>query len=232
MLKAEPYLACLALVGGLLVTGFGHEVTGAQVPLNPQTAPPARAPLETFDTKRPAKFDIVEAKGRYRVQEQLVGINFPSDAVGTTTAITGTLVINPDGSVASQSKLTVDLRTLTSDQEMRDNYVRSRTLETDKFPFLEFVPTRVEGLASPLSSPFQAQAVGFQLIGNMTVHGVTRPASWSVIATLRGATVAGRATATVHFSDLSLTKPSVPLLLSLDDKIQLEIEFRCIRSAL
>jgi polyisoprenoid-binding protein YceI len=222
----------MALAGGLLAAGPGHRAVGAQAPAAPQAAPPARAPLETFDTKRPAKLDIVEATGQYRVQEQLVGISFPNDAVGTTRAITGTFVINPDGSIGSQSKLTVDLRTLGSDQEMRDNYVRSRTLETGKFPFLEFVPSRVEGLAVPLPSPPQAQALGFQLIGDMTLHGVTRPASWTVVAMLRGSTVAGRATTTVQFSDFNMTKPSVAVLLSAADKIQLEVEFKCLRSVL
>jgi polyisoprenoid-binding protein YceI len=200
----------------------------------PQGAPaaPARAPLQTFDTTRPAKLDIVEASARYRVQEQLVGINFMSDAVGRTDAVTGTLVLGPDGAVGTQSKIVVDLRTLTSDQEMRDNYIRTRTLETDKFPLLEFVPRRVQGLPTPLPSPPQAQALGFQIVGDMTLHGVTKEAVWSAVATLRGATIAGRATATVLFSDFKIPKPSVPLLLSADEKIQLEVEFKMNRSAL
>jgi polyisoprenoid-binding protein YceI len=134
--------------------------------------------------------------------------------------------------VASGSQITVDLRTLTSDQEMRDNYIRTRTLETDKYPMLEFVPKRVQGLPAPLPSPPQAQAIGFQLVGDLTLHGVTKEAVWNAVATLRGATVAGRATTTVLFSDFKLPKPSVPLLLSTDDKIQLEVEFKLNRSTL
>ena len=115
---------------------------------------------------------------------------------------------------------------------MRDNYIRTRTLEIEKFPMLEFVPKRLQGLKGPLPSPPQAQAIGFQVIGDMTLHGVTKEAAWSAVATLRGAAVAGRATTTVLFSDYNLTKPSVPLLLKADDKIQLEIEFKMNRSAL
>jgi polyisoprenoid-binding protein YceI len=224
----RPYPSLAALATGLALTlNPAHPSAQAQAP-----AAAPRPPLTQFDTKRPAKLDIVEAKGRFKVEEQLVGIDFPSDAVGTTEVITGTLVIGPDGSVGSQSKITVDLRTLKSDQEMRDGYVQRATLETAKFPLLEFVPTKFQGMPVPLPSPPQAQAIGFQMIGNMTLHGVTKPVTWSVIATLRGETVAGRATTTLLFSDFNMTKPSVALLLTADDRIQLEVEFRCSRTVL
>ena len=229
----RSYLSLVVLIIALTFVTPSHPIAqaraGAQGPQGQQGAPP---PLPTFDTTKPAKLDMVEAKGRYRVQEQLVGIDFLSDAVGTTNAVTGSLVIGPDGTIGSQSKLTVDLRTLTSDQEMRDGFIRSRTLETDKYPMLEFAPRRSQGLPIPLPSPPQAQAFGFQLVGDMTLHGVTKPVTWNVVATLRGATVAGRATTTLLFSDFNITKPAVPLLLKADDKIQLEVEFRCNRSAL
>lgn len=234
--RLKRYIALYAIVVGFAVVALNssHTVTGMQSGTAPQGAPaaPPRAPLATFDTTKPAKLDIVEATGRYRVQEQLVGINFLSDAVGTTDAVTGTLVLAPDGSVGTQSKILVDLRKLTSDQEMRDGYIRTRTLETEKYPMLEFVPKRVQGLPTPLPSPPQPQALGFQMVGDLTLHGVTKEAVWSTVATLRGATVAGRATTTVLFSDFKIPKPSVPLLLSADDKIQLEVEFKLNRSAL
>ena len=35
---------------------------------------------------------------------------------------------------------------------MRDNYLRTRTLETEKFQTAEFVPRRVQGLTLPLAA--------------------------------------------------------------------------------
>ena len=49
---------------------------------------------------------------------------------------------------------------------------------TDKFPNMVFVPKRVAGLPLPLASPPQAQAVGFELIGDMTLRGVTKQVTW------------------------------------------------------
>jgi polyisoprenoid-binding protein YceI len=173
---------------------------------------------------------VTGTTARYRVREQLAGISFPSDAVGTTDAVTGSIVVNPDGSIAAGSSILVDLRTLTSDQSLRDGYIQTRTLETEKFPLLEFAPKRSVGVPAPLPAGMQAQA-GFQLVGDMTLHGVTKEVTWNVVATFGNTSVGGRATTTVDFAMFNMTKPSLARLLSVDDKIQLEIEFRCTRTA-
>jgi polyisoprenoid-binding protein YceI len=182
------------------------------------------------DPTKPQVLTLVSGTtARYRVREQLAGVSFPSDAVGTTTAVTGALTVNPDGSFAA-SKISVDLRTLTTDQSMRDGYVRDRVLETTKYPTLELVPKRAIGMPKPLPAGMQAQA-GFQLVTDMTVHGVTKEVTWNVVATFANDGISGRATTTVDFATFDLTKPSLARLLSVDDKINLEIEFRTRRAA-
>jgi len=72
-------------------------------------------------------------------------------------AVTGTVALNADGTVNSAaSKVTIDLRMLKSDQEMRDGYLQKRTLETDKFPTAVFVPKTLTGVASPFPNNGQA----------------------------------------------------------------------------
>jgi polyisoprenoid-binding protein YceI len=228
------------VVGGVALT---LGVQGLQMQAQSQAppgAPPAaagrqgggRQNVPPPDPTKPVKLEIAEGTtARYKVREQLAGISFPSDAVGTTQSVTGTVVVNPDGSIdASKSKLTVDLRTLKSDQQMRDGYIQGRTLETEKFPMLEFVPRRAVGLSAPLPAGMQAQS-GFQLVGDMTLHGVTNEVTWNVVATFGNEVVGGRATTTLQFDTFKLTKPSLARLLSVDDKIELEIEFRTKRTA-
>ena len=218
------------IVGFVLLAG-----PGASSLAQSQQAPPAggrAAAPPPPDPKKPHKLELTTpTKARYKVTEQLAGISFPSDAVGTTEAITGAIIINPDGTIAPESKISVDLKTLTSDQSLRDGYIQQRTLETEKFPALVIVPKRAVGLPAPLPAGQQAQA-GFQLIVDMTLHGVTKETTWNVVATFGNTSVGGRATTTVQFADFNMTKPSLARLLSVDDKIQLEIEFRCTRTAM
>jgi polyisoprenoid-binding protein YceI len=230
----------VAVVAGLaLVFGLQEPRTQARdqapagQPPPPGAGPGGRANTPPPDPTKPHKLEIAEGtKARYKVREQLAGISFPSDAVGTTEAVTGTLVVNPDGSIdATRSKLTVDLRTLKSDQQMRDGYIQRNTLESEKFPMIEFVPKRATGLPVPMPAGMGAQA-GFQLIGDMTLHGVTKEATWNVVATFGNDQVAGRATTTLQFATFNLAKPSLARLMSVDDKIDLEIEFRAKRSAM
>ncbi|HVB55628.1 MAG TPA: YceI family protein [Candidatus Acidoferrales bacterium] len=212
-----PFLIGLALAGTLLAGGAPSIVAQASA-LSASAASPG------------ARLDVADGTtASYRVQEQLAGINFPNEAVGTTSSVMGTIVLAPDGSVNSaQSKLTIDLRTLKSDQEMRDGYLQKRTLETDKFPMVEFVPKSIQGLPSPL--PMHGQA-GVTLVGDMTIHGTTRPVTWTGIVTFaKDGTVAGRATTNFTFATFGLTKPSLARVLSVGDKIELEVAFKFKRS--
>jgi polyisoprenoid-binding protein YceI len=215
--------ASRGLIAGGLLLMVALASASAQAPAaggpGPRKGPPPPPPTAG------AKLQIVDgSSASYRVTEQFVGINFPSDAVGTSTAVAGTLGIAADGSIVPGSKLTIDLRNLTSDQEQRDGYVRNRTLETAKYPMAEFVPTKIQGV--PLMIPFQGQT-GFELTGNMTIHGVTKEVTFQGIATFgRDGTIAGRAKTNFTFATFGLTKPSIGRLMNVDDKIDLEIVFK------
>lgn len=200
-------------------------------------------PLVAQSAGKPAgatRIEITEGKARYKVGERLAGIDTGNDATGTTEAITGIVVIKADGSIdSSQSKITVDMNTLKSDQQMRDMYLRGYVLHTEKFPTLEFVPTRAVGMPFPLpmGKPLPGtkltnypEPAAFKLVGNMTLHGVTKEVAWNVVSTINNETVSGQANTTVQFAQFGLTKPSVPILAGVSEDIRLEIEFRTKRS--
>jgi polyisoprenoid-binding protein YceI len=217
-------LATVTAIGLAILASHGafSALVTAQTPRGGAPAAP--------DPTKPHKLEITQGtKARYRVTEQLAGISFPTDAVGTTEAVTGSITINPNGSIAPGSKLTIDLKTLASDQSMRDGYIQRNTLETEKFPTMEIVPKRAVGLPAPLPVGQQAQA-GFQLIVDTTLHGVTKETTWNVVATFAAASVGGRATTTIEFAQFNMAKPTLARLLSVEDKINLEIEFRCTRT--
>ena len=162
-------------------------------------------------------------EARYRVREQLAGFEFPNDAVGATNEITGSLLVEPNGTVVrDSSKIVVTVSNLKSDKDRRDGFVKRRTLETEKFPTVELVPSSFKGItAKPGSAPMT-----FDLVGDLTVRGVTRPTTWKVTARAEGGDIVGSAATAFAFKDFSIEQPKVASVLSVADTIKLEYDFR------
>jgi polyisoprenoid-binding protein YceI len=173
--------------------------------------------------------DPSASQASYHAHEQLVGKTLPSEAVGTSPGVSGSLVLQADGAIAAeQSTITVDLTKLKSDESRRDNFIQRDTLQTSQFPTATFVAQSVTGLPTPLPTSGQAT---FQLLGDLTVHGVTRPVTWQVTAQFADASVSGSATTSVNITDFGMTPPRAGPVLSIEDALNLELAFTAARAA-
>ena len=160
---------------------------------------------------------------RYRIREQLVGVDMPNDAVGATSGVSGGIAFDAAGKlVPTSSNFVVNVGTLKSDKDRRDGYVRGRILETTEYPTVELTPTAIRGLTLPLPA---SGSKTFQVVGDLTVHGVTKPTMWTVTATFDKGRVAGAAATSFLFTDFGLNQPRVPVVLSVADSIKLEYTF-------
>ena len=188
---------------------------------NAQAAKKAKAktPAKNAAAAKPAapiRFIIGPAgnEARYRVREQLMGANLPNDAIGVTKTITGTILAYPDGRIVKDSsKIVIHLDSLKSDKDRRDGFLRRRTLETEKFPTVELIPTEIRGFNGNLPASGTAT---FQLVGDLVLKGVPHPTVWNVTARAEG-------------KDVGLDQPKVPVVLSVADTIKLEYDFRLVR---
>jgi polyisoprenoid-binding protein YceI len=194
--------------------------------LQPRAAFPAPDATIPADTGR----YVLAPQGteaRYRVREQLAGIDFPSDAVGKTSKVEGQIVVDAKGAVvAEQSKFTVDLASLVTDSDRRDNFVRRNTLQTEQFATAVFVPREFKGLRFPLAPNTD---IKFQMVGDLTIRDQTKPVTWEVTAKLVQGAITGQANTKFTFADFAMTKPRVRSVLSVDDDIKLELDFRLVR---
>lgn len=202
------------------------QPSGASVAAAPSDSNGSRAP-ETSAGSSPAAgevqiaFDSGNSQAQYQTQEQLAGRNLPNAAVGTTTGVSGQVVLTQTGQLdASASKITVDLTSLKSDESMRDSFVQRNTLQTSQYPQAVFVPTAVTGLQSPLPTSGSAT---FQLTGNLTVHGLTKPVT--VAASFDGQQVSGKATAPFTITEFGMALPKAGPVLSVQDAGTLELDF-------
>lgn len=229
-MKASYARYSLALV-------IGAAMAAACSSGEPETAYADSAPHKNADASVSSAPQPVEAlrlvltpassAARYRVRERLVGHDLPNDAVGETKALTGAISIDSSGKVIRQaSKFVVDAGTFVSDQRRRDGYVRGRLLESDAYPEVVLVPTAVSGIALPLPT---SGSRPFEMTGDLTVHGVTRPTVWKGTAQFQDGRVTGSAATQFTFTDIQMEQPQVPVLLSVADTIRLEIDFDLVR---
>ncbi len=235
MNKYSPLLA-MFLAAALLASCATAPVAAppTAAPTQPAVPAPTLTPVPPTEPVATAAADapvgvlrlVVAPEGneaRFRVREQLVSLTLPSDAVGTTTGLSGAIIIQPDGQiVAAESRFAVDLTTLATDSSRRDGYIQRNTLETGTYPEAVFMPTVVTGLPSPLP---KSGSVAFQLTGDLTVHGATHPVTWDVTAQIDGRTLRGAATTSITFTEFGMTLPRVGPVLSVEDLIALELDF-------
>jgi polyisoprenoid-binding protein YceI len=212
------------------------EAPAASAPASAPSGAPAASAAGAPRADAPAaagelRFDFATGgnQARYRAREQFVGAPLPNDAIGTTDAVSGQIVIDTTHNVIRDaSRVTVDLRALQSDQRQRDQFIQQNTLQTSQYPTAEFVPTEVRGLPATLPT---SGTLAFQLAGDLTVHGTTRPVVWDVQAQLNGGSATGTASTQVTLADFGMPKPSVARIMSIDDTITLELDFHVASAA-
>ena len=161
-----------------------------------------------------------ESAARYRVQEELAQVG-ETEAVGQTQAIIGQFGFGEDGLPLACSRFDVDLRTLQSDQAKRDNYLYTNTLEAETYPLTTFVLRDVEGIDAPLA---EGEETTLLLIGDLTLRDVTKLVAWEANVSLVDGALTGTAATEFEMPDFSIEPPSVPMVLSLDETIRLEVE--------
>jgi polyisoprenoid-binding protein YceI len=162
-------------------------------------------------------------EARYLVREQLARLDFPNDAVGRTSQVTGGIALDAAGNVVpGESRFVISMAALESDSDRRDNFIRRNTLQTDAHPNAVFVPRSFAGLPFPLP---ESGTLEFRMTGDLTIRGVTRPATWDVVARVDRGALRGDARTSFTFADFDITKPRVASVLSVADDIRLEYSF-------
>jgi polyisoprenoid-binding protein YceI len=209
------------------VAGFIYAARFASTVNAPHTAPGvAKACATPAAINDLQTFRIVptQSTASYSVYENLIIENKPhNEAVGKTYAVEGQFNIKTGASPSvTGMNITVDLRTLQTDNERRDNYVQKRALETDLYPTTTFVSTCAQGLPDTYTD---GQPVHFQLVGNMTLHGKTNQETFDVQGKVDGQTIKGVATTTVFMTDFGIQPPNLANIAVSENKVVVTVDF-------
>jgi polyisoprenoid-binding protein YceI len=157
---------------------------------------------------------------QYRVHEQFAAGLVDNDATGKSTDVTGTLTV--EGTTVSGIEVTANLAALKSDRDLRDNALKSRGLETDKFPTAEFVAS---GPVTLPSAPTKGTTVNVDVPGSLTLHGVTKTVTAPIEARWDGRTIQVVVkTLNINLPDYGITPPSGGPIAEVDDHGDLELQ--------
>jgi len=159
----------------------------------------------------------------YRVREKLASLSAPSDAVGRTTAVTGTLTLTQaaSGYSVTAADVTVDVSKLASDQSRRDQRIHSQGLESDRFPSATFKLTSPIALAADATS---GQTIHVSATGDLTIHGVTKSVTLPIDARLTGSKIELVGSITFPFSQFGMTPPSIGGFVSVENNATMEFQ--------
>lgn len=189
------------------------------------TSAPTASPVATATTAPQANaitWNVdPSSKATIKVREQLVRLPSPIDALINIAGAQGAFTLNPDGTFASNSKISVDMTTVTTDDRQRTDSIRRDPLEVTRFRTSELVPKSAIGLTLPLPSSGEFT---FKLIGDLTLHGVTKTVTFDVRASRADGKLTATATANPSwkFGDFGMQPPTSFSVLSIVDEIRME----------
>lgn len=140
---------------------------------------------------------------------------------GSTGDVEGSLTIDPENRTLSDGVITVNMTTLVTGEDRRDNWLQSKGPQFGNFPTAEFVATGIEGAPDSFT---EGEEVSFQLMGDLTVRDATLPVTFDVTATVSGDTLTGVAETNMNISDFGITPPDFARTLKVADPFVIRIE--------
>lgn len=172
-----------------------------------------------------------ESKATYLASEEFFAGAFAKygikaglgDVVGTTQEIEGQMQLNLDDLSAAlgENSFTVKMNTLTTDRANRDNWIRDNGPNFNKYPIASFKATSISDAPTSYSA---GSEVNFKLSGDLTVHEVTKPATFDVKAKIEGNTLSGTASTRIKMSDFGIEPPSFANTLTVNDEVGIEVQ--------
>lgn len=202
-----------AVVGGPYI--YIHFIEGkAPAPLTLTDATPATTATATV----PLDGTWTVASGSrvgYRVKEVLFGQS--NTAVGRTSKIDGTITI--DGTTVNAATFTVDMTTMSSDQQRRDRQFNARIMDTSTYPTATFTLSEPINLGSIPAEGVTGTALA---TGKLTLHGTTRSVTFTVTGRRTGSSIQVSGSIPITFADWNLPNPSFGGVVTTEDNGSLE----------
>ncbi len=154
----------------------------------------------------------------YRVQEQLAFLSAPSQAVGRSGAVEGTL--NVAGKQVTAADIKANLLQLNSDEDRRDRSIKQAGLQSAMFPEASFV---LSGPMQLSAAPKVGTTVSGDAAGKLTIHGQTRDVTVPLQGRWDGATAQVAGSLEVNMPDYGIIPPKIGPVQAIEDSATIEL---------
>ena len=142
-----------------------------------------------------------ETVAGYRVAETLAGQS--TEGVGRTDQVTGAMSIV--GTTITEADFSVDMASITSDSDRRDNQYQTRLMQTNRFPTSTFVLTEPIELGT---EPAEGEEITVDAVGDLTLKDTTKAVTFELQAKRVGGVITVVATYEITFADWGIEDPS------------------------
>lgn len=190
----------------------------------------AAAQAERIESQEPEQvvYEVVDARSeaRFIIEEVLRGE--PNTVVGRTDQIDGSIAVQFDPAMVEIGQFVINVRTIRTDDEVRDRTIRTLILESnkDEFEFSTFNPTAVAGVPEVIEV---GDRLDLDVTGDLTVRDVTSEVTFDMTLTVQSEEeITGTASTTILWEDFDITIPYVggnSIVASVSDEVGLELEF-------
>jgi polyisoprenoid-binding protein YceI len=170
------------------------------------------------------RIDEDESEARFKIDETLFGNAIV--VVGTTRRVGGDIIVNYQSPAESQiGTIAINVRTLRTDNEFRDQAIRGQILEAnnDDFEFVTFTPTEILSLEETVAV---GDSVTFEVLGDLTIKGVTQQVTFEVTITADSLEqITGFAVTEIAYADYGINIEAPPSVSGIGDIVTLELDF-------
>ena len=145
------------------------------------------------------------------------------NVIGVTTALTGTIALDPQQPAAVQmSTISVNLFALDMQNDELEEVLRSIYLQSDLFPLASFTPLRYAGLPAICTGN---EELTFTITGNLVIRDILQEITFDVIARIEDGLLRGTATTRVPMTAFGVEPPNKVGISWVEEEVRIDVKF-------
>jgi len=145
------------------------------------------------------------------------------NVIGVTTALTGTIELNPQQPAAVRmSTISVNLFALDMQNDELEEVLRYLYLQSDLFPIASFTPRHYSGLPAICTG---TEELTFTITGDLNIRAITQEITFAVTARIENDQLQGTATTQVPMTTFGVEPPDKVGISWVEDEVTIQVKF-------